>query len=101
MKNVDSAMMLTTGSSGTIFEKINEMSRLMDDTKVQLDLKLDERLSRKVNDIEDRLKKFVNSDFTRINTELLNLNNSFSKFCNEQRSMEEKVNKKLFTSKTV
>ena len=54
-------MMLTTGK-GTIIDKISEMSRMFDDTKTTMDLRLDERLSRKVNEIEDNYKKYMNRD---------------------------------------
>ena len=93
-------MNLTTGS-GTIFEKINEITRMMDDTNTQIDLRLNEKLGRKVNEMEDTMKKFVNRDITRINSELLNLNGTISKFCGEQRNLEEKVKTKLITTKSV
>ena len=100
LKSIDQAMMLTTGS-GTIHDKINEMSRMLEDTKTSMDLRLDERLSRKVNEMEDNYKKYMNRDIQRINGELLNLNSSFSKICLEQKGMEEKIKTKLFTTKSV
>ena len=93
-------MMLTTGK-GTIIDKINEMARMVEDTKTSMDLKLDERLSRKVNEIEDNYKKYMNRDIQRISSELLNLNSSFSKICVEQKNLEEKVKTKLLTTKSV
>ena len=54
-------MMLTTGK-GTILDKIHEMSRTFEDTKTSMDLRLDERLSRKANEIEDKYKKYMDRD---------------------------------------
>ena len=48
--------MLSTGK-GTVIEKINELERRLDDSKTQIDLRLDEKLSRKINEVEDSCKK--------------------------------------------
>ena len=75
-------MLLSTGS-GTIFEKMNEMTRTLDDAKTSTDLKLSEKLSRKINEIEDSLKKYVNRDVQRLNQELINMNGTVQKMCTD------------------
>ena len=49
-------MLLPTGK-GTVIEKINELERRLDDSKTQIDLRLDEKLNRKMNEVEDSCKK--------------------------------------------
>ena len=49
-------MLLSTGK-GTVTEKINELERRLDDSKTQIDLRLDEKLNRKMNEVEDSCKK--------------------------------------------
>ena len=66
-----------------------------------MDLKLDQKMSRKVNEMEEKIRKLATQDIQKINNEVIHLNSSITKFCSEQRSLEEKVNKKLYTSKSV
>ena len=49
-------MLLSTGK-GTVIEKIAEMERRLDDSKTQIDLKLEERLNRKIYEAEESCKK--------------------------------------------
>ena len=49
-------MLLSTGK-GTVIEKITEMERRLDDSKTQIDLRLEERLNRKINEAEESCKK--------------------------------------------
>ena len=49
-------MLLSTGK-GTVTEKINELERRLGDSKTQIDLRLDEKLNRKMNEVEDSCKK--------------------------------------------
>ena len=93
-------MLLSTGK-GTVIEKMNEMERRLDDSKTQIDLRLEEKLNRKVNEVEDSCKKQLTRDYQRLNEEMLNLNKSHQNLCNEQKAMEEKIKAKLFTTKSV
>ena len=67
-------MLLTTGS-GTLFEKLNEITKAIDDTKTSTDLRLNEKMSRKINEMEESLKKTANRDYKKIESELLNMRN--------------------------
>ena len=47
---------MSTGK-GTVIEKINELERRLDDSKTQMDLRLDEKLNKKMDQVEDSCKK--------------------------------------------
>ena len=55
-------MLLSTGK-GTVIEKMNEMERRLDDSKTQIDLRLEEKLTRKVNEVEESCKKQLTRDY--------------------------------------
>ena len=58
-----------------------------------MDLTLDEKLSRKINQLEDNLKKLCTRDMQRVDTELLILNTNFATLSTEHRNLEEKCKK--------
>ena len=86
-------MLETTGNGKTIIDKLNELEKQIEDSRCQQDLAFDEKLSRKVNQVEDEMKKICTRDMQRVDTELLILNTNFATLSTEYRSLEEKVKK--------
>ena len=86
-------MLGTTGNGKTIIDRLNEIEQKIEDSRCQMDLAFDEKLSRKVNQVEDELKKICTRDMQRVDTELLILNTNFATLSTEHRNLEEKVKK--------
>ena len=58
LANIDSVLMLnTTGNGKTLLDRLNALEGSLEDFKTQIDLSFDSKLSRKVNGVEDELKK--------------------------------------------
>jgi len=50
LNKIESALLLnTTGNGKTIIDRLNELEKTLHDAKTQLDLSVDEKLSRRVN----------------------------------------------------
>ena len=84
-------LLSTTGNGKTLIEKLNEMERSLEDAGTRLDLSLEEKLQKKVNLLEDELKKVCTRDMKRTETELLILNTNFTTLSTEVRSIEERL----------
>ena len=78
-----------------MLERLNELEKQVEDTRTQMDLNFDEKLSKKVNQVEDELKKICTRDMQRVDTELLILNTNFSTLSTEHRALSEKVKNSL------
>ena len=55
-----------------------------------MDLAFEEKLSKKVNQVEDGLKKQCTRDMQRVDTELLILNTNFTTLSSEHRALKER-----------
>ena len=93
-------MLGTTGNGKTIIDRLNELEKQIEDSRCQQDLAFDEKLSRKVNQVEDEMKKICTRDMQRVDTELLILNTNFATLSTEYRSLEEKVKSNNGTNNT-
>ena len=92
MAKIEGALLLnTTGNGKSVVERLSEIEKAVEDCVMQIDLSLDEKISKKVNTLEDEMKKICTRDMKRVETELLILNTNFSTLSTEHRSLEERV----------
>ena len=61
--NLESILLLgTTGNGKTIMDRLNDLEKSIEDSRLQTDLTFDEKLSKKVNSLENDLKKLCTRD---------------------------------------
>ena len=97
--NLESVLLLgTTGNGKTLMDRLNDLEKSIEDSRLQMDLSFDERLSKKVNSLENDLKKLCTRDMQRVDTELLILNTNFATLSTEYRNLQEQVKNNESTS---
>jgi len=90
--NLEAVVLPKSGKSvHTPLDTLNECLKNLEDRMTEFDLKIDEKVAKKVNFVEDSLKKVTARDMQRVDTELLILNTNFSTLSTEQRTLEEKL----------
>ncbi len=92
LAKIEQALTMSTSKDGqSLIERLNEIEKNLQDTKTFVDLRVDEKLSKKLNLLESDLKRLGTRDMMRLDNELLILNTNFSTLSTEHRNFEERL----------